>query len=138
MGTAIETSCNGITCAENQTCSDGACVDDPCGNVECGNNERCEEGACIFDECMNQQCPPGEICIHTTQGRQCVFTDRPESQVMEMEEEDDTPDGSDTQETGETFVENADAGTGGGVVFNGDIGPNQAAVVEPIAGCQCD
>ena len=57
---------------------------------------------------------------------------------MEMQEENDTPDGSDTQETGETFVENADAGTGGGVVFNGDIGPNQPAAVEPIAGCQCD
>lgn len=59
--------CFGVTCSDNQVCTDygpsaGECVIDNCYNVPCPSGKACNNGTCVANPCKADSCKTGEVC----------------------------------------------------------------------------
>jgi len=54
--------CEGVSCAEGETCWEGSCVPDLCIYTGCPEGEACDGVACVADPCAELSCEDGAFC----------------------------------------------------------------------------
>jgi fibro-slime domain-containing protein len=57
----VADACSGVTCEEDQYCSDGVCVG-VCAQLQCPAGKGCKDGVCVDDICAGVMCSSGVLC----------------------------------------------------------------------------